>query len=74
MCLAIPMRVAEIKGDYATVELDGVSYPANVTLIKDIKIGDYVIIHAGFAIEKMNEKAADEIYELFRDMEKAAKS
>lgn len=69
MCLAIPMKVIEIQGDYGIVELDNVTYKAGMQLLKDVKAGDYVIIHAGFAIEKMNEKEAQEIYDLFKELE-----
>ena len=68
MCLAIPMQVTEINGDYGTVELDGVSYKAGLQLLDGIKVGDYVIVHAGFAIQKMDEKEANEIYELFKPL------
>ena len=68
MCLAIPMRVKEINGDYGVVELDGVSYNAGLQLLNDVKAGDYVIIHAGFAIEKLDEKEANEIYDLFKTL------
>lgn len=66
MCLAVPMQVKKIDGDYATVELDGVSYRAGTQLLENISVGDYVIVHAGFAIQKLDEKEAEEIYDLFR--------
>jgi hydrogenase expression/formation protein HypC len=68
MCLAIPMQVTEIDGDFGTVELDGISYKAGLQLLKSVKVGDYVIVHAGFAIQKVDEKEAEEIYELFKPL------
>ena len=68
MCLAIPLQVKEINGDYGIVELDGVRYNAGLQLLKDVKVGDYVIIHAGFAIQKLDEKEANEIYDLFKPL------
>ncbi|MBO8129962.1 MAG: HypC/HybG/HupF family hydrogenase formation chaperone [Candidatus Marinimicrobia bacterium] len=58
MCLAIPMRVKSVKGDEAIVEVSGVEYKANIQLLDDVKIGDYLIVHAGFAIEKLDEEEA----------------
>ncbi len=55
MCLSIPMRVKDIKGNTAVVEKDGVSTEADISLVDDIEIGDYVLVHAGFAIEKWEE-------------------
>ncbi|MFW5959770.1 MAG: HypC/HybG/HupF family hydrogenase formation chaperone [Chitinivibrionales bacterium] len=63
MCLSIPMRVKGIKGSTAVVEKDGVSTDADISLIDDIETGDYVLVHAGFAIEKWEE---DDIQEYNR--------
>ncbi len=58
MCLAIPMKVIKISGDEGIVETKGLRRTANLSFIKDLEIGDYVIIHAGFAIEKVKAKEA----------------
>lgn len=69
MCLAVPMRlidVNELGGGQA--ELDGVQYAVNLSLIDDASVGDYVIVHAGFAIEKFDEVEAEARLALFKEM------
>ncbi|MBU4446115.1 MAG: HypC/HybG/HupF family hydrogenase formation chaperone [Candidatus Marinimicrobia bacterium] len=68
MCLAIPMKVIEIKDNEAIAEVGGVWYRANLTLLPDIKIGEYIIVHAGFAIEKLDEEAALETLKIWQDV------
>jgi len=70
MCLAIPGKIIEIDNnkEHAIVDYgDGTKRKANVTLV-DVKIGEYVLVHAGFAIEVINEKEAEETLDLFREM------
>ena len=70
MCLAIPGKILEIdkKKEYATIDYgDGTRRKANVSLV-DVKIGDYVLVHAGFAIQILDEKEAHETLDLFREM------
>ena len=70
MCLAIPGKIVEINpsNDHATVDYgDGTKRKANITLV-DVKIGDYVLVHAGFAIQVLDEKEAQETLDLFREM------
>ena len=62
------MKVKRIEGEYATVELDGVSYRAGLQLLDGVRTGDFVIVHAGFAIQKLDEKEANEIYDIFRSV------
>ncbi len=69
MCLAIPMRIVEIRGEKGVVEAGGVKREVGLQLLKDFKIGDYVIVHAGFAIEILDEKEAEETIALFKEME-----
>ena len=68
MCLAVPMKVVSLDGDMAVCELDNVRREASMAMIENPKVGDFVLIHAGFAIEKLNEKEAEENLVLFRDM------
>ena len=68
MCLAIPMKIKSISNNRATVEVGGVDYQANLDLVSDAKVGDYVIVHAGFAIEKLDEEAALESLEIWREI------
>ena len=56
MCVAVPARIVELDGPTAVVDLEGVRREANVAFIEDAAIGDYVLIHAGFAIRKWSEE------------------
>jgi hydrogenase expression/formation protein HypC len=70
VCLAIPGKIIEVDKDkeHAVVDYgDGTKRKANVTLVS-VKVGDYVLVHAGFAIEVLNEKEAQETLALFREM------
>ena len=68
MCLAIPGKILEIKGEDAVVDYGGVKKEANVSLI-DCKIGEWVLVHVGFAIQKVDEEIAHETYRLLSDVE-----
>jgi hydrogenase expression/formation protein HypC len=68
MCLAIPMKLIKFEGNKGVVELSGVKKEVSLSLLKDFKIGDYLIIHAGFAIEKLNEKEAKETLSVWREI------
>ena len=68
MCLGIQMRIKKIEGDLAMAQADGIRRKVNIQFLKNAKVGDYVIIHAGFAIEKVDEKRAKETLGLFREM------
>lgn len=59
MCLAIPCRVIAIQKDVARIEISGVQRDASLLLLPDVKIGDYVIVHAGYAIHKIDEADAE---------------
>jgi len=58
MCLGVPMQVKTIEDEMAVCEIDGVQREASLLMIDGIKVGDYVLIHAGFAIEKIDEDEA----------------
>ena len=66
MCLAIPMKVVEINGNTATVEQEGVSKAARIDFLEGIQVGDYVLIHAGIAIERIRPEEAEETLRLIR--------
>jgi hydrogenase expression/formation protein HypC len=68
MCLAVPSKVVQIDDSMAKVDVDGVVREASIMLIEDVKVGDYVIIHAGFAINKLDEKAALKTIEDMRNI------
>lgn len=68
MCLAIPMRVKAVEGNEAIVEVGGAEYRANVQLVDNVKVGDYLIVHAGFAIEKLDEEEAMKSLEAWEEL------
>ena len=71
MCIAIPGRVTEINGDYANVDYNGNQVKVNIGLVEP-KVGQYVLVHAGCAIEVMEKEQAQEIIDLFADLEELA--
>ncbi len=68
MCLAIPLKVTKIENEMGTVEVDGVVRKASLILLEDVNVGDYVIVHAGFAINTIDEQAALETIEELRNI------
>ena len=69
MCLAVPMKIIEMKDDdTGKVEANDVTYNVNLSLIKEPKLGDYVLIHAGFAIDRLDEEEANIRIDLFKEL------
>ncbi|MCG6907096.1 MAG: HypC/HybG/HupF family hydrogenase formation chaperone [Desulfobacteraceae bacterium] len=68
MCLAIPSRIVKIEDQMAVIDVDGVTREASLLLLEDPRVGDYVIVHAGFALHKIDEEAARESLALLRDV------
>lgn len=68
MCLAIPMKILKIEGDKAIVSSSGVQRNIGISFMKNIKPGDYVIVHAGFAIEKLDPVKAEETLRLLEEI------
>jgi hydrogenase expression/formation protein HypC len=68
MCLAIPARILRIEGNLALVDMAGVNREADIRMVSNVRVGEYVLIHAGFAIEKIEEKDAEETLRLFREI------
>jgi len=71
MCLSLPAKVIEINGDIADVSVGGTVFKAGLQMLDGVKPGDYVLLHAGFAIQKINEEEAGEILRLLEEMEKS---
>lgn len=69
MCLAIPVRIIKINKNIAEVNADGVIQTVDVRLVKHLRVGDYVLVHAGFVIEKLKLEDAKETLKLFKEME-----
>lgn len=74
MCLAIPLRLTKIDGDDAVAEENGVSRSIKINFIKEPRVGDYVIVHAGFAIEKLKEQEALESISAWNELQEALRS
>ncbi|HEX8964794.1 MAG TPA: HypC/HybG/HupF family hydrogenase formation chaperone [Rhodocyclaceae bacterium] len=69
MCLAIPARVVEIlDGDNAVVNLGGVKKEISLALVEGVAIGDYVIVHVGYALNKLDPEEAEKTLALFAEM------
>jgi hydrogenase expression/formation protein HypC len=67
MCLAVPSRIVEIRDGVALIDVDGVRRETSLLLLEDPRVGDYVIVHAGFAIHKIDEEEAQETLRLLRE-------
>lgn len=67
MCLSLPGKIVEINGEIATINYGGVTKEANISLLENIQKGDFVLIHVGFAIEKVDEKQARGMYNLLSE-------
>jgi hydrogenase expression/formation protein HypC len=68
MCLAIPARVVRITGTRADVDIDGATTTADLSVLSGVKVGDYVMVHAGLAIQKYDEQEALENLALIREL------
>jgi hydrogenase expression/formation protein HypC len=67
MCLAIPSKITKIEDNMAVIDVDGVRRECSLLLVEDAQVGDYVIVHAGFAISKLDEAAALETLSLLKE-------
>lgn len=68
MCLAIPLKIISLNGTDAVGEVDGVERDVSVMMTPDVKVGDYVIVHAGFAIQTVDQDEALENLDILRRM------
>ena len=68
MCLAIPARIVELEKDNAIVDAMGNRWKAKTTLLPEVKLGDLVLIHAGFAISLVDEEEAKETWQLLAEI------
>ncbi|MFH1094003.1 MAG: HypC/HybG/HupF family hydrogenase formation chaperone [Candidatus Omnitrophota bacterium] len=68
MCLAVPVKIKSIKGNTAVICAAGAQRTIAIELTPGVKIGDYVLLHAGFAIEVINDKDAKETLKLLKEM------
>ena len=68
MCLAVPVKITSIKGDQADVDIGGVSRRVSIALTPEAAVGDYVLLHTGYAINVLNEAEAMETLEILERM------
>lgn len=71
MCLAIPGKILEINGVTARVDFGGVTRDADLSIMREAKVGDYVLVHAGFAIQRLDQAEARETLGLFEELARA---
>ena len=71
MCLSIPAKIISIDGSMAEVSAGGTVFKAGLQMIEDARPGDYILLHAGFAIQKISEEEAVETLKLFEEMNNA---
>ena len=72
MCLAVPAKITAIDGEEAVLDYGGVTRKANISMLSEVSIGDYVLVHVGYAISKMDEEEALETLKLWDEMLEAA--
>jgi len=68
MCLAVPGRVENIDFPFAVVDFNGTKKKVRIDLLDDLKVGDYVLVHVGFAIQKMDEEDVKELEEIWKQV------
>ncbi|MFA5270954.1 MAG: HypC/HybG/HupF family hydrogenase formation chaperone [Candidatus Omnitrophota bacterium] len=71
MCLAYPMKVIKVNKNRAIVNAAGIKREVNIEFLKNAKVGDYLMVHAGFAIEKFDEEKAKETIGYFKECKNA---
>lgn len=74
MCLAVPARIVELEDDRAVVDAMGNRWRAKTTLLPEVKLGEIVLVHAGFAIARVDEEEAKKTWELFAEIENFEKT
>jgi hydrogenase expression/formation protein HypC len=67
MCLAIPSKILSIKGNTAEIDVGGNTKEVNIILTPEAKVGEYVLLHAGFAINVIDEQSAEEIFDAWEE-------
>ena len=68
MCLSVPAQVIKIEDQMADVSIGGAIFKAGLHMVDDVRVGDYILLHAGFAIQKISEKEALETISLLKEM------
>jgi len=74
VCLAIPAKIVSIEGETGVVDFGGVKQKVRLDLLPDVSVGDHVLVHVGFAIEKIDKEEANKILELLDEISKTSSS
>ena len=74
MCLAVPVKITSIEGEQAEVDIGGVGRKVSIALTPEARVGDYVLLHTGYAINVLNEEEAQETLDLLERMVEAGES
>ncbi len=69
MCLSVPAKVLSIEGDIAKVAVGETICNASLQIVEDIQVGDYILLHTGFALQKLSKEEAEETFRLFEELE-----
>ena len=73
MCLAIPARIVERDGVLATVDVSGIRKQISLALVEDVDVGDYVVVHVGYALSRLDPEEAERTLALFAEVAKEAR-
>ena len=73
MCLSIPAKVESIDGDMALVSVGGSKYNASLQMLDDVEVGDFILLHTGFAIQKISKEDAEETLKIFEEFDELNK-
>ena len=71
MCLSVPAQIVSIDGEFAQVSVNGALFRAGIQMIEDPQIGEYILLHAGFAIQKISDQEAEETIKLLNEISQA---
>lgn len=70
MCLGIPAKITRLEGEFAEANINGATIKVGVQLLNKVRIGDYVLVHTGYALEKLSEEEALETIKTLEELEK----
>jgi hydrogenase expression/formation protein HypC len=73
MCLAVPVKITKVAGKEAEVDIGGISQHISLWLTPEAKVGDYVLLHTGYAISVLDQEEAQETLKLFQEIAESAK-
>lgn len=74
MCLAVPGKIVRLQGDRGVASLHGNEVPISTVLVPSLAVGDWVLVHAGFAIQQIEEEAATQTFKILGDLQRSAAS